>query len=120
VEDDDPLWPSSRLDDNLEIEYVFQWYLPFYMRGPFLFFLHLHPTEGLEAIVRLVNFATERWAASLVGSEPPSVTIPLPNGESRWIGNHALYYWYRAYPPCPYPISVALMALNQSTRDSYT
>jgi hypothetical protein len=112
--DDDPLWSSSRLDDNFEIAYM----SPFYRRDPFLFFLHLNPTEGLEVILRLVNFATERWATRWVGQEPPAVTIPLPGGEVRWIGNRALYYWYRAYPHCPHPIAVALMALEKWLYDA--
>jgi hypothetical protein len=116
--DDDPLWPSARLDDNFEIEDMVEWYPPFYMRGPFLSFLHLNPTEGLEVILRLVNFATERWAARWVGQEPPGVTLPLPGGEARWIGNYALYYWYRAYPHCPHPVAVALMALEKWLYDA--
>jgi hypothetical protein len=116
--DDDALWPNSRLDDNLEVEYMLGWYPPFYMRGPFLFFLHLNPIEGLEVILRLVNFATERWAAQWMVQEPPGVIIPLPDGEARWIGNHALYYWYRAYSHCPHPVAVALMALEKWLYDA--
>jgi hypothetical protein len=117
-EDDDPSWPSSRLYDGLEIEDMFEWYPPFYLRGPFLPFLHLNPTEGLEIILRLVNFATERWAARRVGQEAPGVTIPLNGGESRWIGNYAVYYWYRAYPHCPHPVAAALMALEKWLYDA--
>ena len=58
---------SSPHDDNTFIEEKlgikdFQGVTPALPNsGPFLFFLDRHPYEGLDLIINLVDFATERW-----------------------------------------------------------
>ena len=55
---------SSLGMDDLDIEWFPDWFPPIYFHGPFLPFLQRQPAVAIETIVRLVNFATERWAES--------------------------------------------------------
>ena len=67
-------------------------------------------------IVRLVNFATERWAESRDPSssgEPPYVVIRAFGEEVRWVGNLDVYFWYRERLIEPHAIPTALMALEK-------
>lgn len=93
-------------------QYIPSWYPPFYIRGPFLQFLRAHSAEGLETILRLVNFATERWSDEH-GSSAPVVTLPLPEGLRDWEGDGHVYYWYRDSGRCPHSVVSALMALEK-------
>ncbi len=94
-----------------------------YFRGPFLQFLRLNPEEGLEFTLRLVNFATERWADSARrydrkhggedGEPVLTVSFPLERGLSEWLGNDHVYRWYRFSlldAPC---VTNSLMALER-------
>ncbi|MBZ5617746.1 MAG: hypothetical protein LAQ69_03270 [Acidobacteriia bacterium] len=93
-------------------------YPPMYFRGPFLQFLQVQPEEGLDAIIRLVNYATERWAESALRRAPAdldpdyySLEFPLSSGKVRWIGNFDVYLWHRANGSnC---VASALMALEK-------
>lgn len=109
--------PRSRgiWDDNLRIASNREWYPPFYTQGPLLSFIKYQPIEGLELILRLVNFATERWADSwrYENQTVPEVTIPILDAEHKWIGDKNVYYWYDSSHNCPYPIVVALMILEK-------
>jgi hypothetical protein len=104
-------------DDLLETARVEVWEYkpPFYNRGPFLYFLENQPTEGLEVILRLVNFATERWAARFIeqGHPVPEVNATLQNCKYQWIGDAVVYSWYRPHYRCPKPIAIVLMALEK-------
>jgi hypothetical protein len=65
---------------------------PLFCRGPFLQFLRQAPEEGLYFILRLVNFATRRFA----GDE--SLTIPV-GGEARvWFGDERVFRWHHDWP----------------------
>ncbi len=107
----------SLIDNNLETAKVQVWEYkpPFYNRSPFLFFLRNQPEEGLETILRLVNFATERWVAREQEDNQtiPEIQIHLPSGECRLIGDYTVYYWFRNSPSCPKPVVIALMALEK-------
>jgi len=111
-----PLYPDhlDTLHDNLGIADRHRWYPPLWVRGPFIQLLNANAQEGLEAILRLVNFATARWSslAQRSGHGPFEVAVPLPEGDRKWQGNYQVYYWYLASPFCPVPVVVALMALE--------
>jgi len=103
------------LIENLDIQHIPGMFSPFYIRGPFLFFLRSQPTEGLEVILRLVNFATERWVDERKKQKggPNDVAIPFSGGEQEWAGDFHVYYWYRDLGPCPQLVVAALMALEK-------
>jgi hypothetical protein len=103
------------LQEHPEIESIFTWFPAFYTRGSFLFFLRNQTAEGLELILRLVNFATERWADlwRKNGKEPPSISLRLPDGDRDYLGDSNIYLWYRAAPHAPNAVVSALMALEK-------
>jgi len=112
-----PLYPSA-LDlghDNLGLADRLKWYPPLYFRGPFSALLSANVNEGLEAVFRLVNFATDRWAeqAERHDGSVPGVAIPVTGGDREWRGNYEVYYWYLASAFCPCPVAVGLMALEK-------
>lgn len=89
---DSPFVP--RLGD-LPFEMMLDWNPPFYDQGPFHVFLQVCPESGIETILRLVNFATERQAElGLGGNEdvgPLRVTI---SEWGDWQGDGRVFYWY--------------------------
>jgi len=103
---------DSLLRKGLGLEMIHEWFPPFYSRGPFLFFLNAHPFEGLELILRLVNFATERWAERCLenNQEPPYITINWADGKRQYFGDSRVCYWYRDCVWVPDTIPSALMA----------
>lgn len=110
-----PLREYTGLDDYL------RWFPPFYTRGPFLFFLNKHPDMGLSLIIRLINFAVDRWAEKWVddGEIPPNITIHLHEGEKKYIGDARVYYWHRDVGTVSDVIPSALMALEWWLYDKY-
>lgn len=98
--------------------------------GPFFVFLHTHPSEGIDLIIRIVNFATERYLerkAKLQKAYPDSgtdcfshfdpvnsVEILLSGSPKILKGDHEVYYWYRdsVITCCPRILSSMLMALE--------
>jgi hypothetical protein len=103
------------LEEDLRVETMHTWFPPLYLRGPFLFFLQSQPAEGLSLILRLINFATERWAdLRRAGSrQPPSVTVRFPEGDRVYLGDGAVCFWYRDVGRAPHVVVSALMALEK-------
>ncbi|MDT7043667.1 hypothetical protein [Candidatus Nitronereus thalassa] len=114
--------PSDRYfgDDRLHrqdlcLEHRHEWFPPLYFRGPFLQFIRTNAREGLELILRLVQFATDRWEELHKDNDMamPYVEICSESGSKKWRGNGRVYYWYRNNGFCPHPVTVALMALEK-------
>ncbi len=107
---------SSRFEQYTGLTYVHRWFPPFYTRGPFYFFLNAHPEKGLDLILTLINFATERWAEQWKekGAEAPYVEIEFTWGKKRLIGDANVYYWHRdAGGNISHIIPSALMAIEK-------
>ena len=92
-----------------------EWYPPFYTQGPLLFFIRHQPTEGLELILRLVNFETERWADIWQrDNQPiPNVEVTTLGKKYCWLGDQKVYYWYYNYHYCLNPVTTALQVLEK-------
>jgi len=103
------------MGDQLGTAYLNAWYPPMYFRGPFRYFLSLQPEHGLDAIIRLVNFASERWAEQFErpGHAAPRVTIRLEDREQDLIGDSEVYWWYRDRLVRSRSVPSALMALER-------
>ena len=59
-EPDERYLGMERFDDHYSIHNPSGWYPPFYLRGPFLHFMRLHPDEAIDFVVRITDFATDR------------------------------------------------------------
>jgi hypothetical protein len=95
--------------------------LDLYSKGPFLSFLQASPLEGLEAIIRLVNYATDRWleeaagpAASAEDRKKYGLEFPLNDKDVLFlIGNCNVFSWSRYGDTDLDLIVCALMALEK-------
>ena len=106
---------SSILLDRLEIENIHGYYPPIYFRGPFLYFLRTQPDEGLELIIRLTNFVTDRWADRSLqrGLTPVTISLDLPEKHAEWVGDYYVHQWHQTQGHAPIPVECALMALEK-------
>lgn len=105
----------SILIDELEIKDIVGYFPPIYFHGPFLYFLRSHPDEGLELIIRLVDFATDRWAdrSAQQGFDVANLILDFQGKQTKWIGDYKVYQWYQMQGNVPCPIACALMALEK-------
>lgn len=117
-------WPKRRLRPdgfgssgrdthgfNFEADHM---YPPFYHKGPFLSFLRQNWSPALDMIVRLVDFATERYAEWWpYGDKPADIRFETNRGETVWFGNHQVYVWSRSSWNTPHVVTIALMALEK-------
>ena len=104
----------SSLEERMGINQIKGFDSPIYFLGPFLRFLNQHPDHAISTIIRLVDFATERWLE--VDIVPPSgvpgATIQMVSGDKRFIGNSEVFYWYHSsMAACA--VTSALMALEK-------
>ena len=93
------------------------------LHRPFLLFLQTTPTTAIELVVKLVNFATERWlernrkpARSNVDNdinEEQTVDLWIDDNKYKWIGDDQVFGWYRSCLIDANYVVSALMALEQ-------
>ncbi len=86
----------------------------FWTEGPFIRYLRCDWRPTVELVVRLVNFATDRYEEWWILSprvEP--ITINTPDGKRVWKGNHQVFAWNRYHMNTPKVITCALMALEK-------
>ena len=91
-----------------------------YWKGPFLLFLRLAPLQGLDTIVRLVNYATERWIENGLRRKPTdedrrkhSFEFEVNGKTIYWVGNGNMYAWHRFQHMHADTVESALMALEK-------
>jgi len=81
---------------------------PLYCRGPFLPFLRQTPEQGLSFVLRLVNFATSRFA------EGQGLSLTIGNESRMWLGNSNVVRWHYDWPvPGRSVLHCVLMALER-------
>jgi hypothetical protein len=95
-------------------------YPALYWKGPFLAFLQQQPAEGLDAIVRLVNFATDQWLEAVAGpgaAEAVPAQFQLEFVDSarthKWIGDGNVFGWHRSMSLDASAVECALMAVEK-------
>jgi len=86
----------------------------FWSKGPFITFLRASPLEAVSAIVRLVNFATDR-SKDLKSSCRQIFDLELDFGVGlkKWEGHEYSALWYRGHVFGPKSVCCALMALEK-------
>ena len=95
-------------------------YPAFYWKGPFLKFLQDAPEHGLDAILRLVNYATKRWLEDSVGPnlsdeerKKYGLEFEFDGKPAYWIGDANVYGWHRYLSMYANTVGCALMALEK-------
>jgi hypothetical protein len=93
---------------------------PMYWKGAFLRLLEAAPEEGLEAVLRLVNFATNQWLRLAFRHTPSeeerrgaSVEFVVEGKSLWWPGNGNVFNWHRDEPNIPDVVIASLMALEK-------
>lgn len=108
---------SSRLHDKLGLEYDRQSYPTGFWKSPFFSFLQIDRGVALEALIKLVNFCTERWRDDTMrhsGGHCPSVTLTLNDGSKRqYFGNSRVYDWCLSNTNSSGQINSGLAALER-------
>jgi hypothetical protein len=97
-----------------------QGYPATYWKGSFLRFLTQAPKEGLDAIVRLVNYATARWLEDGLRRAPTEedrkqygFEFDLNGKAVSWVGDANVFAWHRYLPMEGDIVESALMALEK-------
>jgi len=86
----------------------------FWAKGPFIGYLRANWRPAVDLVIRLTNFATDRyeeWWPYSPGTE--TVVIKTSAGESEWKGNHQVFAWNRYHMNTPEVVTCALMALEK-------
>jgi hypothetical protein len=86
----------------------------FWTSGPFLTFLRVQPDTALKAIIRLVNFGTDRGLELREDYRTP-IDLPMTvDGETVvWRGHQYSYLWHRGHFHGPWAVCCALMSLER-------
>lgn len=102
-----------------------------YYQGPFLPLFRLCPRQGIDFALKLINFATRRWAAKELryrqhrGPESPDlaglievddnleVLVQVEADAKFWIGDRRVFRWYLDWPIDCRIIPCVLMALEK-------
>lgn len=118
-----PFGYREMIMDYLGTEMIPDMYPPMFFRGPFLNFLRYQPLQGLETIIHLVNFATDRWMDSqqqwaqangrIIRPERLHVAMSVLDHTAQWNGNQYLYGWFRNHLISANLVVSALMACEK-------
>ncbi len=113
---------------HFELTNDFQWSQPFYDKGSFFSLLTIHPVIGLETIIKLVNFTTDRWLEWQKWKSKNEresgwvfpgeklifdIQVLFDGEEQTWIGDRRWFFSYRDTTHAPDVLVSALMALEK-------
>ena len=101
-------------DDAVCLEDDNSFYPRFYSRGPFLLFLNINAEAALKTIIKLIDFATERWMECKYQEQYGRTGIDLLiNGSiKRFKGDIEVYHWYHGIA-CSNIVSSVLMSVEK-------
>lgn len=96
--DDNPHEEMSgmRIDWNLGLEHDHDNQPTIFWKGPFLPFLLNASDPALDALLRLVDFCTERWASEAGGDAPPPLILQIGGRDKIYTGDRNLLDWSHA------------------------
>jgi hypothetical protein len=105
---------SGELDEHGFQRGDFRFQSPLWISGPFLHFLRINPSVALPAIIRLVNFATER-AYELGEDFRQHVEVPVTVDDQThmWRGHQFSYLWPQGHVFGPDAVGCALLSLEK-------
>lgn len=103
---------SSNLIEFLHVDTEHDWSPSMYFHGPFLSFLRTNREKGVETIVALLNFVTDRWIDNR-DDPPPTIRVSVDGEDVEFFGSSDAYYWYRESAHSPNVVVSALMALER-------
>ncbi|MEY2536440.1 MAG: hypothetical protein QOG67_180 [Verrucomicrobiota bacterium] len=87
---------------------------PFWTTGPFLSFLRVQPDVALSAIIRLVNFATDRALELRKDYRTPfEIPVTVDSQTTAWRGHQHSYFWHRGHVFGPKAVCCALSSLER-------
>jgi hypothetical protein len=115
----DPYGDRSRLFDDFGLADWLHGYPAYYWKGPFLTFLQSAPEQGLDAIIRLVNYATQRWledvGVRLTEEQRAKYGLKFEFADKSvcWLGDANVFGWHRYLPKDGDAVEAALMALEK-------
>jgi hypothetical protein len=108
---------SPRLSEKVGLEYDGQSYPTGFWKSPFFSFLQINSDVALEALIKLVNFCTQRWMSEITRHSEgycPSVTLTLNDGSTRqYFGSSRVYDWCLANTNSSGQINSGLAALER-------
>lgn len=88
-----------------------------YFSGPWLLFLRTSPAYALATIIRITDFATDRWLEGFQRfnrtKEVPGYLIYFADGHKNYIGSADVYNWHRYMNNDAVGVESALMALEK-------
>jgi hypothetical protein len=118
--------PSDPYDEDrllLDCHGLADWRMSYpaaYWKGPFLRFLQAAPQQGLDTIVRLVNYATERWLEAGLRRMTTdderrkySYEFEIDGKTKYWVGDANVYAWHRFQHMHGDTVECALMAMEK-------
>jgi len=85
----------------------------FWTTGPFINYLRGNWKIGVDLIVKLANFATDRYEEWWPYEETLKIRIHHNNTELFWNGNAQVYGWHQYYMNTAKAVTCALMALER-------
>jgi uncharacterized protein YegJ (DUF2314 family) len=111
---DDPDQYRFEIDEHGFSPNTFQFFSCFWTHGPFLTFLRVKPSIALPAIIRLVNFASDRACELPMSAREPKEIAVTVDGEARSLKGHQYsYFWHKGHVFGPKAICCALLSLEK-------
>jgi hypothetical protein len=106
---------SARVDLDLGLAFDQDAYPTIYWKSPFLHFLAISPSHAIDALLRLVDFCTERWRHELqVPDDGAVIQLQMPDGTVKaYSGNGQVLNWAQGNSTHAGQLFSALAALER-------
>jgi len=101
-------------DKDIELQYLHEVFWPRgWHKGPFLNFLRYNQEYGLDTIIRLVDFATEKLLEARSTDSSKPIELIIDGRTKEFLGGARIYNWHRGDAFCSDVIASALMGLEK-------
>jgi hypothetical protein len=100
---------NQRFMDKCDLAYWREGGPPMYFRGPFSSFLRASTEYGISFVVKLTNFATQRFSG-----EERGLAVTVYGAARKWLGDARVFQWPQGWPLSDGSlVESALMALER-------